>query len=287
MGSKSWGVWGLLSLVGCAGAARGAVPGAAPPEQKDAHSAAEFPGLSGLTDDQVGVHSLEAPFETSIHTSIVREGSLPSACVELLARAQWRQDVVLSTWAPAHFDNCRFDDSAQYIAALLGDAEAAVARRDRDTMMVDLGRALHAVQDFYAHTNYVELMAHDIPSFADVPVVDVWHAGARDRLHALAAKGLVSGEVWWEAGSVCAPPLRTHAELNKDSPKSAEGGKLAAPWDMTGFRAAHELALRATHEYLHEFLSRPAWKGLLGDCAGTLGFGADGDGRAGLDQGPP
>jgi hypothetical protein len=286
MGSKSWCLWWFLSLVGCAGASPGAVRGA-PPDQKNAHSATEFPGLGGLTDDQVGVHSLEAPFETSIHTSIIREGSLPSQCVELLARAQWRQDVVLSTWAPAHFDNCRFDDSAQYIAALLGEAEAAVAHGDRDAMMVGLGRALHAVQDFYAHTNYVELMAKEVPSFADVPVVDVWHPGAQDRLRALAAKGLVSGEVWWEPGSACASPSRTHAELNKDSPKSTEGVKLTAPWDMTGFRAAHELALRATHEYLHEFLSRPAWKALLGDCAGTLAFGSESDRRVGLDEGHP
>ena len=284
----NWTCWlTSLYLVGCAAANAG--PAAAsrapgldvPPERTDAHSAAEFPGLEALPEDEVGVHSLAAPFETSTHTEMIRDGSLPSHCVDLLAKAQWRQDVVLSTWAPAHFDNCRFDEGHRYIASLLADAEGAAAKGDRDGMLVALGRALHGIQDFYAHTNYVELMASGAPAgLADVPVLDVWGPDGPQRLRDLVAKGLVSGHVWWEPGDTCQAPFVTHAALNKDSPKSTEGAKVIAAWGMTEFRAAHELAIRATHKYLHEFLARPAWAALVGsDCNGLVGFDVTSDRR--------
>jgi hypothetical protein len=113
------------------------------------------------------------------------------------------------------------------------------------------------VQDFYAHTNYVELMAIEHPTFAEVPIVELWRAEGMQRLQQLEGKGLVSGYVWWEPGDKCGPPNTSHADLNKDSDQSSEGAKFIQPWGMTHFRAAHELAIRATRAYLNEFLSRP------------------------------
>jgi hypothetical protein len=243
------------------------------------YSAPEFPGLDDLPDHAIDAYVMGRPFETGTHTQMIRSGSQPSFCINRLANAQWRQDVVLSTWAPAHFDNCRFDDSQRYLAELIAAAEKAAASGKRDDMLVALGRGLHGVQDFYSHSNYVELMALKHPTLSEVPIVEVWQPDGAERLQKLVAEGLISGHVFWEPGNACKEPVKSHADLSKDSPGSTGGAQVIEPWKVTAFRAAQELAIRATRAYLQAFLSRPAWATLVKDCKG-LAFTTMGDRRS-------
>lgn len=67
-----------------------------------------------------------------------------------------------------HFDNCDFDAGLDHLASLMDEvasyaraAEATTDNAERDDAVSHaffaLGQALHSIQDFYAHSNYVEL----------------------------------------------------------------------------------------------------------------------------------
>ena len=66
----------------------------------------------------------------------------------------------------------RFQDSVGYIQRFLADANARMIAGKLDEAVTSIGRALHGIQDFYAHSNYFELMAtHFQNSFQAVPTL--------------------------------------------------------------------------------------------------------------------
>lgn len=75
------------------------------------------------------------------------------------------------------------------------------------------GRLLHTVQDFYSHSNWIELQANNSP----IPVWDL-------RVETL-PQTIVSGTWFIGAPKRCAEGVPTHEELNKDSPTPKEGQK--------------------------------------------------------------
>ena len=60
----------------------------------------------------------------------------------------------------AHFDSCRFPESTERIRSLYTAAIGGLDPATPDLILATLsfGRLLHPVQDFYAHSNYVELL---------------------------------------------------------------------------------------------------------------------------------
>ena len=243
-----------------------------PHDASEPHAALDFPGVRKLRDNEVGVLAPGRPFETQDHARIVRDGLLAPHCESILARAQWRQDIVLASWAPAHFDNCRFRESQDYVRSMVTEAERAVAQGQPEELLAALGRALHGIQDFYSHTNYVELMAATHERFADVPIVKLWNPDGGTELDTLVQQGLVSGYVWWEPGEICKEPVLSHSAVNKDSASSSSGQTLISNWNLTAYRAAHELAVRATRAFLREHLGRPTWAALTADCENGVVF---------------
>jgi len=87
-----------------------------------------------------------------------------------------------------------------------------------------LGQALHGTQDFYAHTNYVELQTPQVKKVTELEVVAPWRAEGSARIEQLQAKGLVSGVVFWGFPKKCPANTISHANLSKDS-ESTRGGK--------------------------------------------------------------
>ncbi|WP_437818335.1 hypothetical protein [Sorangium sp. So ce1078] len=155
----------------------------------------------------------------------------------------------------AHFDDCNFSGGAAFVAKNQAEAVKALgpgtALLDGDALaMLAFSRSLHAVQDFYAHTNWVELGGDAlvdrsltafpaltpysaIPSTgfivvqgdkprhtavvrdADAPYPE--YAVVTVRKRRTTAYGLVSGTVDYEPGDYCPPPVAmTHDELSKD-----------------------------------------------------------------------
>src|SRR5947207_14298910 len=76
----------------------------------------DFPGLETIEERQQWVAPGEPPpFDPSSHIKLV---GAAKECSETLARAQWRQDIVLQVDSNAHFDNCSFPGGLAYIEKL-------------------------------------------------------------------------------------------------------------------------------------------------------------------------
>lgn len=141
---------------------------------------------------------------------------------------------VIDLLSPDHFDNNRLDESILTVNArvdaarqiLLGLAQAnpkpAGWRRDFALALIVFGKALHAVQDFYAHSNWVECQKDLVRiggGIDDLPMWDGTQWGCNTPIGGVSVTGVQTGyvDIAPPAGSV------THDALNKDSPSSAQG----------------------------------------------------------------
>lgn len=122
-----------------------------------------------------------------------------------------------------HFDESRFQDGKNYLAAQRESANSALLNGDPVPAWQAFGRLTHAAQDFYAHSNYVRLFLethpHSLASQIDPLIPAIL---ADPRLH--------SGHVaWgWELIAYFLPnlavrlrdriPVNTHAGMNLDHP---------------------------------------------------------------------
>lgn len=132
-----------------------------------------------------------------------------------------------------HFDNCTFALGAKRIADLWGLIESPF----EVNKYVSFGTMIHTVQDFYAHSNWVEL--HE-----DVSPIPVW-----DLDPSSLPAAIVSGTFFLDVPKLCAAGAPTHAQLNKDSPGSPEGSKVVGGGPNQGqslFDLAYASALQAT-----------------------------------------
>lgn len=192
-----------------------------------------------------------------------------------------------------HFDDCNFSGGALVVSTSQAEAVQALnpATLGPETELVALrafGRSLHALQDFYAHTNWVELGATELVDTAltAFPALEPYATMAssgfvivqgpkprkaaltRDeeaaypdnavvtvRLHRReAAPGLISGTVDYEEGNFCPNAVAmTHEELNKD--KASNVGRTAQ------YETAKSLATSQTrHEWCRLVaLAHSAW----------------------------
>lgn len=228
-------------------------------------------------------------FKLEDHKKLAQKLGGPSGrCTDWLVSAQLRQDLFHQQQNEAHFDNCAIDQGAAYVASLVGEAQAAAKRladatspAAKDSALADgmlaLGRALHATQDFYAHTNYLELEDETAPpptALGNVALPRLWTADGRNALKQwVKDKGLHSGT--WPippmASSRCGEHPEKHGELAKDSRDTPRGGRALArhpSWGKTEYDAAHALAERASIE----FLSAAMPAGLIDACGPNLGF---------------
>lgn len=154
-----------------------------------------------------------------------------------------------------HFDDCNFTGGSEVVSSSQAEAVArldpSMATPETDLLAIrDFGRSLHAVQDFYAHTNWVELGGEvlvdssmnafpTLSPYSTVPSSGFVVVQGRKPKHAALtrdeaaayptnavvsvklgktrAPGLISGTVDYEAGDFCpASVAMTHEELNKD-----------------------------------------------------------------------
>lgn len=263
-----------------------------------------FCGLAGCSaSDEAATAELEPgmgsqPFSTSPdepnHENVTALG-LSFLRPEILAAVQAANvatDVEFALENANHFDDCNFTGGSRVVQSSQAEAVAQldprVASPEADLQAIRaFGRSIHALQDFYAHTNWVELGGQvlvdsslgafptlrpyapiaatgfiviqgnkpkqaaltrdDDASYPSNAVVTVKLAKSR-------APGLMSGTVAYEAGNFCPQSVAmTHDELNKD--------KSALVERVEQHEAAKALAiLQSEHEWcrLRE-LTRRAW----------------------------
>ncbi len=200
-------------------------------------------------------------------------------CVGRLSRSQSLQDYLLPFSSKAHFDNCAFQKSINYINRLIAQNDyfskkykLKTSEKDKRLLkrkiLFNTGKILHAVQDFYAHSNYLEIMQVKHARFEDVPVLNVGKKEDQTEVIRLRdEKAMISGVAWWVFPKRCPKGTLSHDKLAKDSPKHKSGKKLTV-WKnptsneyLTGFEASIILAERATNKFLlHTFEKYPMLK---------------------------
>lgn len=139
-----------------------------------------------------------------------------------------------------HFDNCAFSAGADYVHDEWSLIEAS-AESSEPTALGACGRLLHAVQDFYSHSNWVEL-------HLDVDPIPVW-----DLAGSSLPSDVVSGT--WVLGRPknCRPGTPSHSELNKDDAHSDSGREIVGAGPHQGktlFDLASDVAVRASVQQL-------------------------------------
>lgn len=145
-------------------------------------------------------------------TKRANEAQLDDQQLELVIAANIAQDLQ-QTLSEIHFDNCTFAESIEYINSEWRLVKQAGDRLG-DAALAAFGRLLHTTQDFYAHSNWIELHVHQSP-------IPIW-----DQSLGTLPSDIVSG-TWWIGGPKrCGPDVPTHSRLNKDNPDSQVGSKV-------------------------------------------------------------
>lgn len=121
-----------------------------------------------------------------------------------------------------HYDNSAFAAGDAYVESLRAQALAALATGQADAARQAFGRLTHTVQDFYAHSNYVELW-HAANGAVDPQDIDPLDERIRQHPGLHSGKLYYPLEVFWFIPSllpVVLPrlPRDSHAHMNKDAP---------------------------------------------------------------------
>lgn len=228
------------------------------------------------------------------HEAITADGLsfLRSEVILALQAGNVATDVQFVLNSATHFDDCNFTGGSSWVRDHEAAAVTAIGAGDDATALVELARSLHAVQDFYAHSNWIEtgltglvdasttafpqLTGYATLSPSGVVVVDGQpppgtavsrRRGARYpqsavvyvRQDGASSFGLISGTVEYEPGDHCPPQVAmTHDALNKD--KSTLAGR------QQQYEAAYSLAVQQTrHEWCRVLTMTRAAHGEAGD----------------------
>lgn len=221
----------------------------------------------------------DEPFDPDTHEITLKELASNPYLAELRKALYW-QDILHQFESKAHFDNCDFDSATSYITSLLEEADGHVgnAQKAKDSgdkvgteasaakAFFALGQALHAVQDFYAHTNYVEMATPKVKKITDIEVIAPWRQKGRDRIQELRGQGLYSGYVFWGFPQKCPPGTASHGDLAKDSVTTKSGAKLLSHLqNFSQYKVAVVLARQASLQLMTDAFKRwPLLKELNG-----------------------
>ncbi len=245
-------------------------------------------GCSGeASDSSEGLSRTDPEFSTFPHEPNHEEitttalGFLRPEVLAALVASNVSTDIEFVLDNTAHFDDCNFSGGSARVAenqaAAVEALDPAADPIEGDAKAIlSFGRSIHGLQDFYAHTNWVELggtilvdtsvtLFPALSPYQKVPSTGfVVVQGERPKSTSLVrdddaayptyavvtvrekgkpSKGLISGTVDYEAGDFCpAQASLTHEQLNKD--QSTLEGRTAQHY------AAKSLAIQQTrHEW--------------------------------------
>ncbi len=183
--------------------------------------------------------------------------TLPNTiCKKAMLRAQYFQDFSFHAFdSETHFDNCVIKGSVEYLNQLFIKAQKDARYGNYEEAAFTLGQIIHIIQDFYSHSNYIELMNVKYSSLKDVPVPIFWGKDGQKEAIKLVKNGLISGAVSWSLPHECKDGTPTHTELAKDD-NTYKSGKKKTRWGITFHEAALEKANEATQEFFIYALSK-------------------------------
>lgn len=260
---------GLLAGLTFAALMHATLHATAQPAPKSQPAEVKIPSLLDVNAPAFCV-GCDEPFDMPTHKKVL-EGLVNNPYLAELRKALYVQDLWHQFESKAHFDNCDFDNALDYVDSLVDEAgthvaaiEKAKASGDRTGMQTAakkaffaLGQALHAVQDFYAHSNYVELQAPKVQVVTDLEIIRPWRKEGRDRIAELRKGGLISGVVWWGLPQKCPSGTKSHDDLAKDSEKTKSGGtRVAHLENRSRYQIARFLAREASEQLMTDAFKR-------------------------------
>ena len=251
-------------------------PQKTPPRPAEITTPPEFDWLKFVEQEEILTVTLQDDNKFGFDGHLDANGHLTSEmkdqCVRELNKAMYWQDTVHQFQSKAHFDNCAIEDGLSYIQELVSEAErhlqksTPVKKEDALKAAFALGQALHAIQDFYAHSNYVELMVEKHDTFDNVQIVPAWLDEGQESLLEMANNGLHSGSVWWGLPQYCPSTVPSHGTLAKDSAKTDAGSIIIDKWEaMNQFQLARDLASQASLEFLQDMYARMPLEPICGN----------------------
>jgi len=194
---------------------------------------------------------MNVQFGPDIHSEITQtvntefNNMLDDQQLGMVILANMTQDIH-QTESKIHFDNCAFAAGVEYI-----NSEWETIRQVEHFSPVALGafgRLLHTVQDFYSHSNWIEL-------YTDYSPIPIWDLDVNNL-----PRGIFSGTWFLGSPKMCAQGTPSHDELNKDSPTSKEGKKIVEQGPNMGkslYELAYSSAIAATAVQFELFKNSP------------------------------
>ena len=158
-----------------------------------------------------------------------------SRALEKMIEANVKQDRLLGLIGhdEYHFDNNAFEKSYAYIEEQRALTVSGLMANDGPSAWAAFGRLTHTAQDFYAHSNYIDLWLSRqpdgaIPTPSEVDPLDP---------NLINSPALRSGTIYVLEGLTLIPPLKplvmsflprdAHAWMNLDAPERASNFKYA------------------------------------------------------------
>ena len=244
------------------------VPSSRAEESKPPTPPQTVPALQTIKDPVIFCASCDRPFGGDGHKGAMKD-LVSNAFVAELRRALYYQDSVHQFESKAHFDNCDFDSAIAYVDNLLEEADGhvkAALNAGKDAKAKEaavkkaffaIGQGLHTVQDFYAHSNYIELTKDATKDSLGFPVVAVWTDAGKALTQKLRSSGLVSGFVFWGFSQKCPSGSKSHGDLAKDSESTTSGKvRVAHLENFSHYQLALFTARRASADFLRYTLKR-------------------------------
>jgi hypothetical protein len=191
-----------------------------------------------------------------------------------------------------HFDSERFGEASAHLTQLKDQVVAAItaASPDGERARALLGTALHTVQDFYAHSNWVDIGRSGVNSslgrslLANPAATDAFCPASPERLGGI---GLTSDTTGYYIGLLGCGPIAA-GKCYHGGPGGCDGLNKDQP-GRPNHAPARATAQQATRDYVNQILdasgvagNAKAIKALMG-INGTLGMVVDDTGSMGTD----
>lgn len=197
-----------------------------------------------MTENELIRFSFSLPTHFDLVSDTV-DGHLPTEQILLITRGNLQQDANQFNSA-LHFDNCAFPEGRSHYLACWEEIGSQIASGHKKEALITFGKILHSVQDFYAHSNWVELHLGENP----IPVWDL-------NLDSLPGD-IVSGTYLSGFPKKCKSNAPSHESLNKDSQDSETGRIIIEQGHHHGkslFQLAYDVALHHSRKEFTKFLN--------------------------------
>ena len=213
-------------------------------------------------------------------TTGLANSGLSAACIKIIADADVNQDNgALTDTGPFHNPANHGDNGVpgiqDTINLIMTRWKGILATKkccscdDAYSILKEFGKILHAVQDLYAHSNYVETIDYGSSGLATVGLLPLWPMFNPDGTPNI-PPGVTTGNYryhypWQKDPS----PPPTHDQMNHDNPDTP-AGRILNQAGTSMFDLANDLATRHTTDLWNalstQMAGNPCWAKVLSCC---------------------